>query len=224
MHPSLQDDVARRLSRLVRYVALVVVFILQFAGSPLVRASDDPWKACCQTAIVDDQDQGPPLRKILIDWQRRTLFTGDGHPGELVDANQPPFHSWKRQHIAAAVTEFVERSPTAEAGDYFRSIGMTCSPAEGMSGVTRCRAEVPIRIRCTIFVGMPQDRIPVPAPLRDLYRASLRVTVETSASKFAPSLERFVPAFVVPVAPSRSVFVATLSEIVAIPGGHLCTR
>lgn len=202
--------------------ALVAVFILQFAALSSVRAGDDPWKACCQTAIVEDQDPGPPLRKTLMGWQRRTLFTGDGHPGELVDSNEPPFHSWKKSQIAVAVAEFMKSNPAAGADGYFSSIGMTCAAADGMNGVTRCQAEVPITNRCTIFVGMPEDRMQVPEPLRDLFRASLRV--EASSSKFVPSLQRLMQPFAVPVAPSRAAFIATQSQIVPVPGGHLCTR
>jgi hypothetical protein len=208
----------------MRLVALVVVLVLQFVGPPSARASDDPWKACCQIAIVDDRDSVPPLRRTLIEWQRQTLFTGEGQPGEPVDSNQPPFHSSKRRQIVAAVTEFAKHNPAVEADGYFSSIGMTCSAADGMSGVTRCQAEVQITIRCTIFRGMPEDRIKVPASLRDLFHASLRVTVEVSTTKFVPSLERLVPPFAIPVAPSRTAFVATHSQIAAVPGGHLCTR
>jgi hypothetical protein len=204
--------------------AFVLVLLLQSGGPSPVDARDDPWKACCQTAIVDDQDPGPTLRRTLIDWQRQTLFTGEGHPGELVDSDQPPFLSWKKRQIAAAVTEFMKSHPAAGADGYFTSIGMACSAADGMSGVTRCQADVPIRIRCTIFVGMPEDRIEVPEPLRHLFRASLRVTVETSASPFVPSLQRLMRAFSVPVDPVRTAFIATRSQIVALPDGHLCAR
>ena len=222
MHPSLPSDTASQMLRPIRLVAAVL--ILQFVGSALAWANDDPWKACCDIVVVPDQQPGSSLRKVLLNWQRQTAFTGNGAPGELVDADRPPFHSWKKQQIATALVDFLQTNPGAGDEDYFLSIGMTCGSDGAATGVKLCRAEVPIVIRCIIFRGLPEDLVPVPEPLRGVMDALLRVTVETSPEKFQSIVSRVVPPFEVSIGRRRTLYVATYSRIIARSGGHLCTR
>lgn len=227
MHQSLQADPGRLSIRLAHFGALVAVVILQFVGLPSASARDDPWdpwKACCDIVIMPDQRPGPPLRMVLLNWQRQTAFTGNGAPGELVDADRPPFHSWKKQQIAASLTEFLQTNPDGGDEDYFRSIGMTCGADGAATKVKLCRAEAPIVIQCIIFRGLPQDLVSVPEPLRGALDAFLRVTVEISPEKFQSTVSKTVPPFEVTIERHRTLYVATYSRIIAQPGGHLCTR
>ncbi len=196
--------------------AIAVAMLISCIG-PTANASD-PWDACCEVIIVGGQDPASFGQRTIIDWQRQTLFTGTGFPGESMDTV-----SWKRRQITTGVIQFLEGNPGGQAQDYFRSPGMACSSAKA-SDVTRCEINVPTRIRCAVFRVIPQGLVSVPKPLRDVFPALLRLRVETSRTPFTSSFAVPNMAFRMSVEPSTTIFISSYSQVIPAPGGRLCHR
>jgi hypothetical protein len=208
---------------MIRVIICIGICIIAVHGVCRAGPASDPWDACCELTIVRAEHYSPPQRTI-VDWHRQTLFTGRGTPGELVDSDKAPFSSWKRREIAGGISDFLKRNPGNQPEDFFRSLGMACASTDPTTHATHCTIEIPIEIRCTIVRIIPQGLVSVPEQLRGTFPAFLQMNVETSATRFVSNYSRLIPPFQVKVAPSTEVFIATYSQVIAPPGGHLCTR
>ena len=207
-----------RRAKMIRWSILVAACAALLFCLGNCTAPSDPWVECCQLLIVNDQDQGTPQRRTIIDWQGGTQFSGSGGQGEPGDEDHAPFHEVKRQRMAAGLVAFIERHPRSSAREYFLSLGMTCASSDRDTQVTHCEIEVPIAFRCASYWSID---LPVPKQLRGTFPALLRVDIDTSATKF-PVLPGKL--FSVSVDATTPVFISTNSQVVPPPGGHLCTR
>jgi len=171
-------------------------------------SEEDSWNACCMLHVIRDEAPNPPGRKVIRNWQSRTLFGGDGSASDATDSNVPGMSSkylpgtWKRGRIESEVADYQTRNPGAPATAYFAELGMTCrsatvSQAEGI----RCAIDMPVWVQCwamNFFPGGP----PVPKELRKPLPAVLHVSVEMSGSTIHEPHTQVLP----------------------LPGGRLCHR
>jgi len=184
----------------------------------------DSWDACCDLILLPVGGHGPPADQTIVGWQRETRFTADGFPGELVEVANGKFVSWKRRQIAAGFADYLRDHPTSQAQDYFRNLGMACAPREGGKDVTRCDIEIPIEFECEIYSIIPAGVVSLPEQLRGRFGAILRMRIDTSSAEFQVALP--IPSYLLPVSvdASTKIFISTYSQVLPLPGGHLCTR
>ena len=149
----------------------------------------------------------PSGRKVIRNWQSRTLFGGDGSASDATDSKVPGMSSkylpgtWKRGRIESEVADYQLRSPGAPAAAYFVELGMTCSPAP-QNGVTRCEIDMPIWVECWSMNLFFPGGAPVPKELRKPLPAILHMSIEISASSIREPQ----------------------TQVVAVSGGRLCHR
>ena len=210
----------------IRWIAQVGVVVctalILLFGSRTYAA--DPWDACCELVIVVNDSSGAPARKTILEWQRETLFTGTGHPGEPVETGRGSFISWKRRQITAGLADFLQRNPARQARDYFQSLGMTCAPRDGTRNVTRCAIELPVEFECRIFRNIPEGLVPLPEQLRGKFAAFLRVKIDASSAEFQATLPMPSTPLPVSIDASTKIFISTYSQVIPSPGGRLCHR
>ena len=164
-------------------------------------SEEDSWKICCLLHIVRDEAPSPAGHKTIIDWQRLTLFAGDGSASDGNDTNLPG--SWKKRRIEWEVSDFLVRNPAARGADYFVELGMTCRPGTvSQEAVTRCEIEMQIWAECWSKNIFFPGGAPVPEGLRKPFPALLRVRVDELGSTV------------------REPF----TQVLPIPGGRLCHR
>jgi len=178
---------------------------LSIAGLGAACAYDEAqsWRECCALTIAGRDETSPKERQTLIAWGRTPGFLGDGRPMDSENSKAS-----RRKQIAYGLAVFQEQHRGAPARDYLASLGMTCGAVDAkpvdtrQRELTRCAAELPVQVQCTVMISWPFLSTPVPKELREPIAAFLQMTIDVSGSDIIDSSVRVMP----------------------VPGGRLCHR
>jgi hypothetical protein len=191
-------------SRFVRYLVwagLSAGTALSLSGCHYTE--EQKWAVCCVLYIIKDAAPSQPERATIIKWQTHTWFHGRGIAGDPIYLSRTG-DTDKEQRIKLEIANFLADSPGGQASDYFRSLGMACDPVTPSPkvGVTRCRLELPIHVRCGPTYGPLPGTTPIPREMQEPLPALLRMSVDVSAD----------------------TLIGVTTRIDPVPGGHLCHR
>lgn len=155
------------------------------------------WQECCILRVYTDETSSPESRTALLKLGAPGYFNGDG----VLSIGES--HRQKRKIEADFSSFFLDGSAGTRSSDYFTSLGMACSAvSNNKTDLVRCKADLPVWIRCDKVRFVPFGQVPVPNELRQPMPAVLHVSVSLSG-------------FVV---------LDFHSRVFAVPGGRLCHR
>ncbi len=163
-------------------------------------SEEDKWRACCRMSIDREDKSNVASSRTIVDLLSGMGFAADtGEPlGPINDI--PTGFGGTKQDILTAMNRFLASHPKDRPIDYFRELGMTCTPATSTTAdVVRCDVELPIQVKCS-----PRGKMgpPLPDELQRPMPARLSWQVDISQSALLSGEARVRP----------------------VPGGRLCHR